>query len=149
MLKLFLAVTLALSVADAALAQSGSLSQTVNGVTIYLGVIPSEIIRRHPQEHDESVMHGSPPKGSGYRHIVVALFDAKTKERIKDAKVTARVEQLGLTADHKDLDAMPIAGTISYGNFFRMPGEGPYKIRVIVKRKDSQHPIEGSFEYRG
>ena len=149
MFKLFLAATLALSMTDAALAQTGSLSQTVDGVTIYLGVIPSEIIRGHPKEHEESIMHGSPAKGSGYRHIVVALFDAKTNERIKDAKVTARVEQLGLTADHKDLNAMPIAGTISYGNFFHMPGEGIYQIRVIVKRKLSAHSIEAKFDYRG
>ena len=148
MLKLFFAVAVALTMIDATYAQSSTLSQTVDRVTIYLGVIPAEIVRGHPKEHDESVMHGSPPKGSGYRHIVVALFDAKTNERIKDAKVTARVEQLGLTAEHKDLEAMLIAGTISYGNFFRMPGEGVYQIRVIVKRRHLQ-PIEAAFEYRG
>ena len=149
MFKLFLAATLALSMTDAALAQTGSLSQTVDGVTIYLGVIPAEIVRGHPKEHEESAMHGSSPKGAGYRHIVVALFDAKTNERIKDATVTARVEQLGLTADHKDLNPMPIADAISYGNFFRMPGEGIYQILVIVKQKHSAHSIEAKFEYRG
>lgn len=149
MFKLFLAATLALSMTDAALAKSGGLSQTVNGVVIYLGVIPSEIIRGHPTEHPESIMHGSPAKRSGSRHIVVALFDAKTGERITDAKVSARVEQLGLTADHKDLEPMQIAGTVSYGNFYAMPSGGIYKIRVIVQRQGASRRIEAEFEYRG
>ena len=93
-------------------------------------------------------MHDSPPEGSGSQHIVVALFDAKTGQRITDAKVSARVEQLGLIADHKDLDPMQIAGTVSYGNFYAMPRGGIYRIRVIVKRKGSSRPIEAEFEYR-
>ena len=127
-------------------AQSADLSKTVDGVTFYVGVIPAEIVRGHPAEHAESTMHGSAPKGS--RHIVVALFDARTGERITDAKVSARVEQLGLAADHKDLDPMQIAGTVSYGNFYSMPEGGIHKIRVIVKRRGSSHRIEAEFEYR-
>ena len=146
MLKMLAAATIALLVVTAN-AQSAGLSQTVNGVTIYLGIIPSEIVRGHPAEHPESSMHGS-PKGLDLRHLVVALFDANTTERITDAEVSARVEQLGLTADHKDLGPMQIAGTISYGNFFRMPRKGLYKIRIVVKRKGVDHPIKFSFEYQ-
>lgn len=150
MLKTIIAAAATLVLVTAALAQSTSLSKTVNGVTFYLGVIPAEIVRGHPKEHPESTMHGSPPKGTGWsRHIVVALFDAKTGERITDAKVSARVEQLGLTADHKDLDPMQIAGTVSYGNFYAMPSGGIYKIRVIAKRKGGSRRIEAEFEYRG
>ena len=134
-----------LVVMTAALAQSTSLSKTVDGVTFYLGVIPAEIVRG---QHPESTMHGSPPKRSGSRHIVVALFDAKTGERITDAKVSGRVEQLGLTADHKDLDPMQIAGTVTYGNFYPMTSGGFYKIRVIVKRKGHSRSIEAEFDYR-
>ena len=148
MLKMLTAATIALlMVAATAYPQSAGLSQTANGVTIYLGIIPSEIVRGHPAEHLESSMHGA-PKGSDLRHVVVALFDAKTTDRITDARVSARVEQLGLTADHKDLGPMQIAGTISYGNFFRMAGKGLCKIRIVVKRKGVDHPIEFSFEYR-
>ena len=148
MLRLLIYVTLSFLPIGLTLAQ-GSLSKTVNGVTFYLGVMPAEIVRGHPKEHPESTMHGSPRKGSGSQHIVVALFDAKTGERITDAKVSARVEQLGLAADHKDLDPMQIAGTISYGNFYTMPSGGIYKIRVIVTRKGESRRVEAEFEYRG
>ena len=148
MLKVIVVAAMTLILASLALAQGDRLSKTVGGVTFYLGVIPAEIIRGHPIEHPESTMHGSPPKGSGSRHIVVALFDAKTGERITEAKVTARVEQLGLASELKDLDPMQIAGTVSYGNFYAMPGGGIYRIRVIVKRKAASRPIEAEFEYR-
>jgi hypothetical protein len=150
MLRLLISGALSFLLTALALAQSGGLSKTVDGVTFYLGVIPAEIVRGHPKEHPESTMHGSPPKGAGWsRHIVVALFDAKTGERITDAKVSARVEQLGLTADHKDLDPMQIAGTLSYGSFYTMPSGGIYKIRVIAKRKGESRRIEAEFDYRG
>ncbi len=148
MLRLLIYVALSFLPTGLTLAQS-PYSKTVNGVTFYLGVMPAEIARGHPKEHPESTMHGSSPKGSGSQHIVVALFDAKTGERITDAKVSARVEQLGLTADHKDLDPMQIAGTVSYGNYYAMHSGGIYKIRVIVKRKGESRRIEAEFEYRG
>ena len=84
MRKVLAAATMALLTTVAGYAQSDGLSQTVNDVTIYLGVMPSEIVRGHP----ESSLHGS-PKGSDLRHVVVALFDAKTTDRITDAKVSA------------------------------------------------------------
>jgi hypothetical protein len=146
MWRLLFFAALSLLPAELILAQ-GPFSKTVDGVTFYLGVMPAEIVRGHPKEHPESSMHGSAPKGS--QHIVVALFDAKTGQRITDAKVSARVEQLGLTADHKDLEPMQIAGTLSYGNFYEMFREGTYKIKVIVKRKGESRRIEAEFEYRG
>ena len=149
MLKLNMAAAATLILASLALAQSDSLSKTVGGVTFYLGVIPAEIVRAHPIEHPESTMHGSPPKGSGSRHIVVALFDAATGARITDAKVSARVEQLELAAELKDLEPMQISGTVSYGNFYAMPGNGIYRIRIVAKRKGASRPIEAEFEYRG
>ena len=121
MLKVIIAAAATFVLASAAPAKSDALSKTVAGVDFYLGVIPAEIILGHPAEHPESIMHGSARKSSGSRHIVVALFDAETSERITDAKVSARVEQLGLTVEQKDLEPMQIAGTVSYGNFFAMP----------------------------
>ena len=147
MLKIMIAAAAILVLATSAPARSADLSKTVDGVTFYVGVIPAEIVRGHPAEHSESTMHGSVPAGS--RHIVVALFDAETGERITDAQVSARVEQLGLSAEHKDLDPMQIAGTVSYGNFYAMPGGEIFKIRVIVKRKGGSRRIEAEFEYRG
>ena len=147
MLKTLIAAVVTLAVVCSALAQADPLSKTTGGVTFYLGVMPAEIVRGHPSGHPESTMHGSPPKGSGSRHVVVALFDAKTGERIADASVSGRVEQVGLAAEQKDLEPMKIAGTLTYGNFYAIQGGGTYKIKIIVKKKGTSNRIEAEFEY--
>jgi hypothetical protein len=81
------------------------------------------------------------------RHVVVAVFDAKTNQRIENAKVFARVGQLGLSPEYKELESMQIAGSISYGNFFRMRSNTRYKIRITVTPSGSAHSIEASFDY--
>lgn len=32
----------------------------VDGVAVYLGIVPAEIVRGHPREHPEGEMHGGP-----------------------------------------------------------------------------------------
>src|SRR4030067_126792 len=61
----------------------------VDGVAIYFGILPAELVRGHPQEHPEGQMHGGVPVGEN--HITVALFDDKTGKRITRAEVTATV----------------------------------------------------------
>jgi len=146
-LKTLIAGVVSLAVLCSTVAQAGPMNKTVGGITFYLGVMPAEIVRGHPSGHPESTMHGSPPKGAGSRHLVVALFDAKTGERIVDASVSARVEQVGLAAEQKDLEPMQIAGTLTYGNFYLMQGGGIYKIRIVVKMKGTSNRIEAEFEY--
>ena len=147
MLKTLIAAVVTLAAISSALAQTGSLTKTVGGITFYLGVMPAEIVRGHPSAHPESTMHGSPPKGSDSRHVVVALFDAKTGERIADASVFGRVEQVGLAAEQKELEPMQIASSLTYGNFYSMPGGGIYKIKIVVKKKGTSNRIEAEFEY--
>ena len=55
---------------------AGSYSQVVDGVAIYFGVMPAELVRGHPREHPESGMHGDPPVGES--HLLVALFDERS-----------------------------------------------------------------------
>lgn len=43
---------------------------------------------------------------------------------------------------------MAIAAAITYGNYFRMPGKGPYLISVQVHRPELPRVIEARFEYR-
>ena len=148
MLKILSAIALALSLTAAGHAQGDDLSKTIDGITIYLGIVPAEIVRGHPSQHGESTMHRAVPRGSEFRHIVVALFDAKTGDRITDATVDARVEQVGLAAQNKALDPMQIASTLSYGNYFAMPPSQLYTITLKVKAKRYPHAVEARFEYR-
>lgn len=121
--------------------------QVVDGVSVYLGVLPAEMILGHPRGHPESEMHGGPPTGERRYHVVVAAFDAATGKRIADARVTATVSQLGLSGTKKKLEPMTIAGTISYGNYFTLPGPGPYRIEVEIRSPRTPRPLRLSFDY--
>lgn len=122
-------------------------SKVADGIAMYLGVMPSEIIRGQPQG-EEAGMHGGMPAGGQYHHVVVALFDSKSGKRITGAEVKAKVEQPGhLQFSEKRLEPMTINKTVSYGNFFAMPGPGPYQIFLTVRMPGSAKAVEAQFEY--
>lgn len=136
------------SLADPAKAASASDSQTVDGVAIYLGVIPAGMVRGHPAEHAESTMHGGRPRESDQFHIVIALFDAKTGARITNADVSAIVREIGLAGTEKKLEPMEIAGTLTYGGYFGMAGRGPFRIVVTVHLPSPARELKATFEHR-
>lgn len=124
-----------IAVGAAAAAETGS-RQVVDGVAVYFGLMPGELVRGHPRQHPESGMHGGVPVGES--HLLVALFDDKTGKRIDGAKVTATVtgpERLNL---RKALEPMTVAGAITYGNYFSLTGPGPYRIAVRVRLPDAR-----------
>ncbi len=47
-------------------------SGTVEGVTVYLGVLPSAMLRRHPPDHAESSMHDGPSAARGEHHVLIS-----------------------------------------------------------------------------
>jgi hypothetical protein len=131
-----------------ATADTGSDSKTVGNVVIYLGILPAEMIRGHPKGHPEATMHGGQPGGSGQYHVVIALFDAKSGTRITKADISARVSEIGLAGEEKKLEPMEIAGTETYGNFFRMAGHGPFRISLTIRISDQPQEIKAVFEHR-
>lgn len=143
--KLLLALSLAAGVAPWAAADEGN-ARIVDGVAIYLGLLPAELIAGHPAGHAEADMH---PEARGQReHLVVALFDAVSGERITDAEVSASIhEEAGGHARPKRLQAMEIADTVTYGNFFELPAGREYRIRLQVRRPGDSGVIEAEFEH--
>lgn len=131
-----------------ALADDSGQHKIVNGVAIYLGVVPSEVVLGHPKPHTEAEMHGGVPAGDHQYHVLVALFDNATGKRITNAQVKANVFEIGLSGVQKKLEPMLIAGTISYGNYFNMAGANPYRIQVQIRLPGSAGVIEAEFEYR-
>lgn len=113
----------------------------VDGVEIYLGVLPAEAVK------DEK-MHGGAPSGKGYYHVNVSVHDADTKAEIKDARVEARVENPATGGATRKLLPMTTNGTVSYGNYFRMTGTEPYKIIVRVHRPEWKDTVVARFDYR-
>jgi hypothetical protein len=141
-------LALVLSLTVTASAQVGGDNQTVDNVLIYLGLMPAEMIRGHPAEHTESSMHGGPAAASDDYHILIALFDAQSGERISGAKVEARVSEVGYEGPEKTLEPMEIAGTETYGNFFPMAGHGPFRIEVAIRLPGQSREIRAHFEHR-
>lgn len=141
------ALALALS-GGPALADLVNESRQAGGMTFYLGVVPAEIVQGHPPGHAERDMHKGPPSGASKYHVMVAIFDAKTGERVTDAEVRARVESVGLMqGQEKALEPMPIANAVTYGNFFDMSGRGTFRINLRVRRPGKDRPVEVRFEH--
>lgn len=119
-------------------------AKVIDGIAIYLGVVPCELI--HGPERQ---MHGGVPKILHCHHVMVALFDNTSGKRIENAKVTARVREPGVSGVSgvmKALEPMPIAGSMTYGNFFPIPAAGEFLIDVKISRPGSSRMIETEFK---
>lgn len=142
-------LSIATLVASTASAADSATHKVVQGVAIYLGVLPAEMILGHPKPHTEAQMHDGVPTGKHQYHVTVSLFDAASGKRISGAKVTARVYEIHLAGTQKKLEPMLIADTISYGNYFNMPyANNPYRIRVQIELPGVAGVIETEFEYQ-
>ena len=119
--------------------------KVADGVSVYFAIVPAEMVRGHPREHPEGEMHGGVPAGES--HIMVALFDDKTGERITRAEVTARVSGGHATSIEKRLEPMTIAGSVTYGNYFPMGGSGPYQIELRIYAPGRNKPVSMRFEW--
>lgn len=120
--------------------------QILDGVAIYFGLLPAELARGHPRTPPESEMHG---RGAhpGESHIVVALFNDKTGDRIVRAELTATVMGPDRFGAEKKLEPMLIAGSVTYGGYFYMPGPGPYRIVLRIRLPEATREIEAVFEW--
>jgi len=128
-------------------AESGWDHKVVEGVEIYLGVISAETLRAlHPKPHPESTMHGGVPRGKGYYHLNVSLYDSTSKAAIRDAEVTATVSDPVSGGKTEKLQPMAFPNAVSYDNYFRMVGPGPHTVTVRIKRPGSPLPITARFD---
>ena len=123
--------------------------KVIEGTEIYLGIVSAESIRaQHPKGDAESLMHGGIPSRKDYYHVNISLFDSKTKTVITDAQVEARVVDPVAGGETKKLELMAINNTISYGNYFRLPGNAPHTIIVQIRRPDTSRAIEAKFDFK-
>ena len=137
------ALGVAVSLSSGAVAAETDQSKTAGGVTVYLGVVPAEIVRGLPAS---GTMHGGIPKGPHEYHFVAAVFDAASGARVSDAVVTAEVAGLGLSGSKEKLEPMQIAGTTTYGGFFDLPGFDLYTVKLTVERSGAS-PAVLQFKY--
>lgn len=123
--------------------------KVIDGIEIYFGAIPAESIRKqHPSKDQESTMHGGIPTGSSYYHLNISVLDAATKTPVKDAIVEAKVADPVMGDQVKRLEPMAFDNSLSYGNYFRLPGRNPYTIAVVIRPPGAARPIETTFNFR-
>ena len=119
----------------------------MDGIELFFGIVPAEILRGHPREHEEQTMHDGVPRGRDVQHLVISVFDAKTRARITDAAVTGSITEVGMATQNKKLEAMSFGSNVSYGSYFAMPNQGPYEIVVNVRRPGTSKTATARFQY--
>lgn len=120
-----------------------------DGLMIYYGVLPANLVAPGDLTVADTHMTPGGARGAGTHHLVIAVFDEATGKRLANATVRARVQPLGGATQEKTLEPMQIAGTVTFGNFFRMDADMPYVIHLRIHRADSASPeVEVSVPYR-
>ncbi len=140
-----IAVVLLAIIASLPAGAASPTSRVVDGVAIYLGVIPAAIARGHPGEHEESRMHGGAVPGD--THVMIALFDDKSGARIAQARVSAVVSGPKRYREEKQLEPMLVASAPSYGNYFAPYEPGSYRIALSVRLPGAARDIRAKFNW--
>jgi hypothetical protein len=145
--------TLALLLAAAVLAFAGPAASHVegyrkaDGLVVHLGVMPAQLVRGSPPRHAEERMHGAVPRGAGVRHVMVAVFDEATGERLEDLRIEAEVASLGRPGPRRALEAIAFADAVTYCNYFTLGVRGQHRIRLWIQRPERPEPIMVEFRY--
>lgn len=121
--------------------------KSAGGIDIYLGFMPAQNLLALPMGSPERTMHGGIPKGEGYYHVNVSLFDEKSRAPINGAQVQMQFEQPGLSSATTELEPMAI-GAGSYGNYMKAEPKTPYRITLRIARPGAIRTVETKFERR-
>lgn len=127
------ALAVALGVSMPVQAEDNSFHKTGSGLSVNIGLIPALTIQGRPTGDPMAPMPGGPVRSYKF-HLVVAVFDAATRERITDASVKARVSEIGLAGNQILLEKMQGTDPVSYGGLVGFPSNGRYVITVKIQR---------------
>jgi cytochrome c5 len=122
--------------------------KSVGGMEIYLGVLPAESLRtRHAGTDADKKMYGGVPSGAGYFLVNVTLRDSATKAEIKDAQIEARVAN-PMSGETRKLETATFNNSVSYGNYFRMPGKDAYTVTLQIRKAGAASPLEVKYDIK-
>jgi cytochrome c5 len=123
--------------------------QIIDGMEVMFGAVSADALRKqHPNADYEKSMHGGIPSGSSYYHLNISLFDAETRSVIRNAHVEVRIADPVMGDQVKTLEPMVMNDTVSYGNYFRLPGSNPYTIAVLIRKPGDATPVQTRFAFR-
>lgn len=146
-IALLLVSTFLLLISGHVRADDESTYREVDGLSVYLGVMPAAIVRGHPRAHPERKMHDGASAAEGMYHVVIAVFDSATGQRLSDFSVEAAVLSPGRSMSQKPLERMAIADTVTFGNYFAMASSGEHRILVDIVRPGAQRPVRAEFTH--
>lgn len=128
---------LAAALALAAPASAGVVDgvKVVDGLTVYLGVVPAAVTRGHPAGHVERSMHDGAARSGGHDvHLLVALFNSASGERARNASVTARIHAGGRNLGTVPLSPMRVNGALTYGGYASIGLLDDIMISIDIRR---------------
>jgi len=132
----------------ASLAQQPSGTATLDGLVAYYAIVPSEILEDHPRRHPESTMHGGVPRNASSHHLVLALFDKESSDRIVDAQVLAKVSETGLAGVTKRLEPFSVNDALTYGNYFNFARHSRYRVVITIEIQGRDPGLTFGFDYQ-
>ena len=113
--------------------------KVVDGTEVYLGILRAQAAA--------GLQPGTAPRGKGYYHLNLSLFDSQSKASIPDARVMLRVSD-AMTSESRRLQPLAANGAVSYGGYFRLLGPTPYTITAQIERPGVAGAREVKFEYK-
>lgn len=123
-------------VALAAVARAAPTDQRMQNerITLYYGVVPAAlsqaVLSAHPPAAD---VHGTVRFAADTHHLVIALFDTPSGQRITQATVTVRHAPPRGEATTKVLEPMPLGDTLSFGATFVIAEGRDHRFRIDVR----------------
>lgn len=99
-------------------------SATVDGVTAYFGVVRSEFARDMLSVHGATDRdgHGRPRPRSDDHHVLIAIFDAASGQRIPHALISASHDSGSGVDQRRALEAMTFGDAVTFGKGSSHPG---------------------------
>jgi hypothetical protein len=117
-----------------------------DGVEIHLGLMAAGEMRAYPKDSPERAMHGGVPRGAGFYHVNVSLFDAAQHTEIAGARIEVQVDDPGMTTETRVLEPMKINGRMSYGDYFHMTAHKPYWLTLRIRKPGSATVTEAKLQ---
>ena len=125
-------------------------SQTVDDLTVYLGIVPAAITRGHRTEHAGEAGAGAPLRSVHDIHLIAAVFSKNSGERVRNVSVSATFQGERGRAWTMPMRPMTVNGALTYGGFTSMGTNMNATVAVIVERPSRtrrQRATVARFEY--